>query len=123
RLRWCRLRQGVDGEGHDRPGTCPVPVANRKLRSVGGCVGEVRQPDRECADDRVRVPWWWASYRHRPAVPAVGGTLMYRGWLQLGGAELTNTSRLIAHAKPGVPQSWEEALAQCRCANDYIQYD
>lgn len=48
---------------------------------------------------------------------------MYRGWLQLGGAELTNTSRLIAHARPGVPESWEEALAQCRCANDYIQYD
>ncbi|WP_280475969.1 sugar transferase [Nocardia farcinica] len=48
---------------------------------------------------------------------------MFRGWLQLGDAELTNTSRLIAHARPGVPQSWEEAQAQCSCANDYVQYD
>ncbi|MDE1675128.1 sugar transferase [Nocardia gipuzkoensis] len=48
---------------------------------------------------------------------------MYRGWLQLAGAELTNTSRLIAHARPDVPQSWEEALAQCACRADYVQYD
>ncbi|RJO72970.1 sugar transferase [Nocardia panacis] len=50
---------------------------------------------------------------------------MFRGYLALGGAELTNTARLVAHAKPGPPQSMEEALAQCRCAvpRDYIHYD
>ncbi|MCM6777940.1 sugar transferase [Nocardia sp. CDC159] len=50
---------------------------------------------------------------------------MFRGYLALAGAELTNTSRLVAHARPGVPQSMEEALAQCRCAGvrDYVRYD
>lgn len=50
---------------------------------------------------------------------------MFRGWLQLAGAELTNTSRLVAHARPGVPSSMEEAIAQCRCAGprDYVRYD
>lgn len=50
---------------------------------------------------------------------------MYRGWLQLGGAELTNTTRLMAHTRPRVPESWEEALAQRHTgdAGRYIGYD
>lgn len=48
---------------------------------------------------------------------------MYRGWLQLADQELTNTSRLIAHTSPDVPQSWEEAELQCRCAVDYVVGD
>ncbi|OXR39789.1 hypothetical protein B7C42_08141 [Nocardia cerradoensis] len=50
---------------------------------------------------------------------------MFRGYMALAGAELTNTSRLVAHARPGVPQSMEEALAQCRCTvpRGYINYD
>ncbi|BCK58416.1 sugar transferase [Nocardia wallacei] len=49
---------------------------------------------------------------------------MFRGWIALGGLELTNTSRLIAHAEPSVPESMEEALAQgsCVCA-DFVRYD
>ncbi|WP_280187053.1 MULTISPECIES: sugar transferase [Nocardia] len=48
---------------------------------------------------------------------------MYRGYLALGGQELTNTSRLIAHTDPDPPQSWEEAELQCRCAVDYVVGD
>ncbi|WP_280420639.1 sugar transferase [Nocardia carnea] len=48
---------------------------------------------------------------------------MYRGWLALAGAELTNTNRLIDHTSPDVPQSWEEAELQCRCAVDYVVGD
>lgn len=50
---------------------------------------------------------------------------MFRGYLALAGQELTNTSRLVAHARPGVPQSMEEALAQCRCSvpRESIRYD
>ncbi|WP_280499018.1 sugar transferase [Nocardia cyriacigeorgica] len=48
---------------------------------------------------------------------------MYRGWIALAGQELTNTSRLIAHARPDIPQSMEEALAQCACRADFVSYD
>lgn len=48
---------------------------------------------------------------------------MFRGWLALAGVELTNTSRLVAHARPGIPQSMEEALSQCVCRADYVSYD
>ncbi|MGW5514243.1 sugar transferase [Nocardia africana] len=49
---------------------------------------------------------------------------MFRGYLALAGRELTNTSRLVEHAVPGVPQSMEEALAQCRCSSPVdIRYD
>lgn len=48
---------------------------------------------------------------------------MYRGYLALAGVELTNTSRLIAHARPDIPQSMEEALAQCACRADFVSYD
>jgi hypothetical protein len=50
---------------------------------------------------------------------------VFRGYLAVGGAELTNTSRLVAHAQPGIPESMEEALAQamCVCRADYVQYD
>lgn len=48
---------------------------------------------------------------------------MFRGWMALDGVELTNTSRLVAHAQPDVPESMEEALQQCACAHDRVGYD
>ncbi|WP_280413472.1 sugar transferase [Nocardia asiatica] len=48
---------------------------------------------------------------------------MFRGWLALAGVELTNTSRLVAHARPGIPQTMEEAVGQCVCRADYVSYD
>lgn len=50
---------------------------------------------------------------------------MFRGYVALAGAELTNTSRLVAHAVPQPPTSMEDALRQCKCVapRDYIRYD
>lgn len=50
---------------------------------------------------------------------------MFRGYLALAGAELTNTSRLVAHTVPDVPQSMEEALLQQRMAipSGLVSYD
>lgn len=50
---------------------------------------------------------------------------MFRGWVSLNGAELANTSRLMAHANPTPLNDLALAQAQCasNCRVDYIRYD
>jgi hypothetical protein len=50
---------------------------------------------------------------------------MFRGWLSLGGAEIANTSRLLAHANPAPSTDLILAQAQCTalCRVDFMRYD
>lgn len=49
---------------------------------------------------------------------------MFRGWVQLNGVELANTSRLIAHMSPTVPVRDDQVAPMMDCACDiHIGYD